>query len=207
MNKTQKSARLFLSAFSSFAHKADNNLLEVGCGNGDLVHQLRATGLEVFGTDIELKKGKFLPQLLKNKVIQPIKAQKTRSDIDSRDEYLWPNFDCKFNIIFSRATLEHVRNLSAFAAECDRQLDIDGVQIHYYPSKFSLIEPHTGVPFGAFFKSRRYHIIMCFLGLCFKKFKNRGSDAFKYMREFTSYRSQTEIDSIFLQPAIIRRLN
>ena len=51
--------------------------------------------------------------------------------------------------------------------------------------------------FGAVFQKESYYKIMCNLRLSFKKFHNKGEQAFDYMQKYTSYRSQSEIDSAF----------
>ena len=95
--------------------------------------------------------------------------------------------------------LEHVFNLNEFVKSSKDSLAGPGsICIHYFPSKYSIIESHVGIPFGGCLNSKIYVSAMCRLGLCYSKYKNRGSDAYSYLKRYTSYRSQTSIDKIFI---------
>src|SRR5690606_28149909 len=105
----------------------------------------------------------------------------------------------EIDITCSKAVLEHVHELRDFARENYRVLSCGGLAIHYFPSKYSLIENHVGIPFGAVFVDKLYYKICCKLGLCFRKFKHSTGylDAIEFVTNHTKYRSATEIVKIF----------
>ena len=105
----------------------------------------------------------------------------------------------------SRAVIEHVRNLEEFVSATKKTIcPENGICLHYYPSKFSVIEPHTGVPFGAILKQKIWFLVMCKLGLSFKNFRNKGHDAYQYMENYTTFRTQKQIDTEFIKQGFAR---
>ena len=173
-------------------------VLDVGCGAGDTVHYMRSIGYEAYGIDIEFKVGEYSTQLQQLGQIRLIQiGGKNRSTLLSGDKYIWPNFEERFDVIISRAVIEHVRNLKEVVESSRSMLKPGGKCLHYYLSKYSIIEPHIGVPFGGFLTSEAYITAMCTLGICFRRNRGRGKEAFAYMKNFTAYRDQTEIDTIF----------
>ena len=124
---------------------------------------------DAYGADVEFKAGKNLDDLcLRNKLRKIHISGAGRADVSSSNaEYAYPFIDESFDFIFSRAVIEHVFNHIEFAQENFRVLKDGGIAIHYFPSKFSLIECHTGILFGALFQNIQYYKFMCNLGLCF----------------------------------------
>jgi len=180
-------------------------VLDVGCGSGDQVHYLRNIGYEAYGIDVEFKEGVHQLFLQKMGLIKLIEIGfKDRSSLESGDEYTWPEFDRLFDVITSCAVLEHVRNLEEFVASSKYALKQGGICIHYFPSKHAIVEPHIGVPFGGMLKKRLWIKVMCALGVCFESKRGKGEEAFLYMKNFTSYRNQSEIDMVFKNAGFVR---
>ena len=100
--------------------------------------------------------------------------------------------------------IEHIQNLEEFLASSKSILKEGGICIHYFPSKYSIIEPHIGVPFGGVFSNKTWIKLMCFLGLCFSANRGNGEKAYSYMMNFTAYRRQSEIDMLFKQAGFKR---
>ena len=183
----------------------DAKILDVGCGNGDLVSLMRQNGYDAFGIDIEFKDGKHISTLLNQGIIKKVEiGDKTRTNLRSGDEYTWPDFNFLFDVIVSRAVLEHVQNLEEFVNASKSVLKPGGICIHYFPSKFSIIEPHIGVPFGGALTNKTWIKLMCFLGLCFKTNRGNGEKAYLYMLNSTAYRRQSEIDKLFAKVSFQR---
>ena len=183
---------------------SDINILDVGCGNGGNVQLLKELGYNAFGIDVAFKEGPYLNELVTHGLIRKIIFDgEERRDLDEKSEYVWPNFGLQFDLIASRAVIEHVKNLDQFVLQLSTHLKEGSFSIHYYPSKYSLIECHTGVPFGAFFKSRTYYSVMCGLGLCFKRYRGAGADAYCYMVEYTEYRNERDISAIFARYGLL----
>lgn len=194
----QNYARLLLALLPKIGADKNFKILDLGCGNGDTVRFLCDLGYDAYGMDVEFKEGEFKEQLVNEGRIKLIGiGQKSRADLDEGDEYVWPDFGFKFDLIISRAVVEHVRNLKEFVESTSKSLNNNGVVLHYYPSKASLIEPHTGVPFGALLTNELWFKLMCSLGVCYSKYKRRWSEAFLYMENFTLFRWQSEIDKCF----------
>jgi SAM-dependent methyltransferase len=92
--------------------KADENILDLGCGDGQLTQRIAATGARVIGIDIS-------PEM--------VAAASTRG-IDAHEgsaEQL-PFGDQSFDAVFSNAALHWVRNQDAMMAEVHRVLRSGG---------------------------------------------------------------------------------
>ena len=176
-------------------------ILDVGCGNGDFVARMSRLGFLCYGIDIEFKQGQYLDELLSNGKIKLIDTGiENRRSLTSGARYIWPKFESDIDVVCSRAVLEHVFNLDEFIINSKMVIGKrNGIHIHYFPSKYSIIEPHTGIPFGAIFQNKLYFMVCCYVGFCFKKFRFRGQSAYDYVKQYTCYRSRLEIDENFIK--------
>ena len=192
--------------FDFLGVKKGSCILDVGCGNGDYVYDLKEFGYKSYGIDVEFKEGVHRSELEKNKTIRLIEiGSASRASLDSGDVYGWPTFDEKIDVIVSRAVIEHVRNLGEFVlASKEAICHKTGLCLHYYPSKYSIIEPHTGVPFGAVLNNKSWYVVMCKAKLCFQAFRGKGPSAYDYMKNYTTFRSQKEIDDEFLKHGFVK---
>lgn len=192
-------SELVFSVCQKFVETKEGCCLDIGCGNGDSVADFIDMGYDAYGCDVEFKTGKSLDDLRsKDKLRKILISGAGRADVGSSNaEYAYPFTDESFDFIFSRAVIEHVFNHYEFAQENFRVLKDGGIAIHYFPSKFSLIECHTGILFGALFQNIQYYRFMCKLGLCFSSYKGRGADALMYMQNSTCYLPSTKIIEIF----------
>lgn len=181
-------------------------LLDVGCGNGDEVNNLRSLGYEAYGIDVEFKEGIHRAGLEEAGIIKTITmSAEGRADLKAGDQYAWPFSDKLFDVIVSRAVIEHVQNLDEFIDSSKAALNpIGGLCLHYYPSKYAIVEPHTGVPFGGILMHEVWFRLMCALGVCFKSHRGKGKEALAYMRNYTAYRSQKEIDLSFRKAGFVK---
>ena len=176
-------------------------ILDIGCGNGELVQQLIDSGFDCYGTDIGFKDGKSRNDLIKEKkIVKMIGDSNNYDDIDEKN-YRIP-FDANhFDLVISDQTIEHVKNLDQFISESYRVLKNDGVFYSYFPSKHKIFEPHVGIPFGGIFNSKFYIKCCCFFGLAKSKYKYTDSyiDIHKYLKENTFYRNENVIKKLFKQ--------
>ena len=180
-------------------------VLDVGCGNGSTVHYLKSRSFYAFGIDIEFKNGEYLECLKKNGDIKLIKIHKNRDKFRKNDFYQWPMFNNKFDFIISRAVIEHVSNIDAFISNCIENLNHNGKIINYYPSKYSLIEPHTGVLFGGLIQNKLWYLIFCSLCICYRNYHFKPNKALNYIKNYTFYRKTSILDNIYSQYGFQRK--
>lgn len=186
---------MYLDFISDLNVKSNQEILDFGCGNGSYVKELRDAGMQAFGSDVEFKDGAFIAKLVEQNIVKKIGlATTSRKDVTIESEdYIWPWEDKKFDFVCSRAVIEHISNIDQFLAENYRVIKPDGVSLHYFPSRYSIVEPHVGIPFGGVWQSRWYYKIMCSIGLCRKKYRNNGELAFRYMKESCFYMSDVSL--------------
>ena len=186
---------MYLQILSSLNVKNDQQILDVGCGDGSTVKELRQQGVQAFGCDVEFKDGPYIADLISNKLVKKIGATTTtRNDITKTShDYTWPWDDNKFDFVCSRAVVEHVNNIDQFLNENYRVLKPGGIAMHYFPSRYSLIEPHIGIMFGGVFQNLTYYKIMCAIGLCKARYKNNGQLAYSYMKQSCFYNTDSDL--------------
>lgn len=113
-------------------------VLELGCGNGEMVHSMRNRGLEAFGCDLEYKAGEHTKAFHEAGWINRI----------TLDPYRLPFEDASFDLVVSVSVLEHVMNVPETVDELARITRPGGAGLHIFPARYRLIEPHTFVPLG-----------------------------------------------------------
>lgn len=177
---------------------SETKILDLGCGAGDLVYELKNLNYDVYGTDIAFKKGEYTENLIKQGRLSFIECVRERSDIVAYKKYRIPHSHSKFDVVVSDQTIEHVENLDKFVSESKRVLQKNGVFIGYYPSGCKLREAHTGIPLGGVIKYKIYTKICFKLKLKYKKFKIYDN-MLNYMNTNVFYRSDKEIKKVFLE--------
>jgi SAM-dependent methyltransferase len=155
--------------------KPGARILDLGCGHGQEVYEFRDRGFEAYGIDLHNVVAyrsetdgpffKFMPNI-------------TDNYFDCR--YEWKNYrlpfeDESFDFIYSQATFEHIMNYEATLEELHRVMKPGSVSLHTFPPKFSLLEPHTLLPFGSVFSSYPYCWFWTRLG--FRSEVNQGKMA------------------------------
>ncbi len=96
------------------------NLLEVGCGRGDLLKAFNSLGHSVEGADLSSES---------QKILKPIKVHHQNLEyekINNREEY--------YDIIVSKSLIEHLRSPLKFVKNCKDLLKKDGVFVLMTPS-------------------------------------------------------------------------
>lgn len=145
----------FISICTSLGHsiRPNSRILEVGCGSGDFVYEMRAKGFEIYGADLKSYGYRVRDDVLV--YFRPIRELPYRLDFDSQ----------QFDFVFTNQVFEHVKNKSALFSEISRVLKTQGVSINVFPSKYRLIEPHIKVPLAGVFQSIQYLNAWAILGL------------------------------------------
>ena len=170
-------------------------ILEIGCGNADFVAFARSYGYQISGADVEFKPGENLQNLQEHGLVRKILADGYgRLDVKQKSEaYRWPYENEEFDIVISKATIEHVANIAEFTAENARVLKRGGKAIHYFPSQTALIEPHIRLPFAGMYYKNDF-LISFFRLLLGKKITTKK---FLYMINYCFYRSGRSLISSF----------
>jgi len=110
-------------------------VLDFGCGGGEMVESFLALGYEAYGCDI-------ISRWLKNSSV-PSEKFKTIS----LEPYRLPYGDNNFDVVFSSSVLEHAKNKMQCFQEIRRVLKVGGHSMHVFPGKWHLpYEPHIYVP-------------------------------------------------------------
>ncbi len=184
----------FVRFLKNYITKKDN-ILDIGCGKGEIVKKLYDEGYIVTGIDVKFYESPYyLEDMIKSNTIRKIPTKTPRGRDQTTGNLKWPIRDKSIDFSFSRTVVEHVSNLENFIKELSRVTKSNSISIHYFPSKYSLIECHVGVPFGGCFINLSYFKICHKLGLMNK----RPEDAFDYMNKYTFYRPYSEIENLFI---------
>lgn len=131
--------------------------LDLGCGSGPLVAQGRRLGCEFFGCDFILRDDDQAasPELLQQGILRQIDP----------DRYRLPFDDCSFDVVLSDQVFEHVMDYPTTLAEIRRVLRPDGVFLHLFPSRYSILEPHVYVPLATMVRARWWLKLWALLGV------------------------------------------
>jgi ubiquinone/menaquinone biosynthesis C-methylase UbiE len=169
-----------------------DKILDFGCGNGDFVQESRDKGYDIVGCDLNFKIGKSVENLVPQNFLSKI----------SMSPYRLPYEDNSFDYVFSETVFEHVQNTDETILEIHRILKSGGVSLHYFPSKYGIIESHVYVPFASVLRNIYYLKFWAMLGV--KKKSQRGmsvdqvaKDNLSYLDSSTKYLSTKEIKESF----------
>lgn len=115
------------------------NVLDYGCGRGDLLVQLRKVVPDSIGCDISdfIYAGSpvLLPELEVNESIFRVREDGTNFDSE------------KFDCIISNQVMEHVFDHWKILTEMDRLLAPKGQLVLCFPTEEIIVEPHLKLPF------------------------------------------------------------
>ena len=190
-------AQLFLDMLEDLGttHNPYSRILDFGCGEGWVVYQLRARGLQAFGADL-VNRYENVQKICRDKgCIKP--EEDIFATIDPMN-YRIPFADNTFDIVISDQVFEHVQNWPQALAEIKRVLKPDGASLHDFPSRYRPIEAHVLIPFAGIFQNRMYIAFWSFLGIrnSFQKqlgWKEVADLNFEYLTTQTRYLRKQEI--------------
>jgi SAM-dependent methyltransferase len=181
--KDHKDIDLYRAIARDLGHDitTESVILDFGCGEGQIVRQLRELGFEAYGTDIVLSEQSHFLRL-----------------IPDRGDYRIPFKNETFDAVISSSVLEHVKNLSEAVPEMYRVLKPGGFCLHFFPSKLRPIEGHIFVPFAGVFQGYPWLLFWSFLGIrnSFGKERPYRENAilnYKFLKEKTAYLSKRKL--------------
>jgi ubiquinone/menaquinone biosynthesis C-methylase UbiE len=172
-----------------FKLKPGATVLDLGCGNGSIVKEYRGLGYEAFGCDFAFKEGLDVDVLKIDGIIRFIK----------REPYRLPFADDAFDLVVSDQVFEHVQNYDETLSEIRRVLKSEGISLHFFPSRYTPIEPHVYVPLATIVQTRWWLAIWAILGVRAPLQKGMSvrevTDANRvYLTSHTNYLSQSAIE-------------
>jgi SAM-dependent methyltransferase len=133
----------------------DAAILDFGCGAGRTVYTLLDQGYRnVSGYDIK----DYL------KLRNPADRSRFFIAVAAESSRL-PFADDHFDLVISEQVLEHVMDQVGRLRELHRVMRPGGCALHFFPGRYSLLEPHVHVPFGGFFAHRWWYQLWALLGI------------------------------------------
>lgn len=190
MDKIER-CHLQLSISRELGYDFDNNavILDLGCGNGELVKAYRQNGYRAFGADLEFGKGVDL-SLQENGIIKLISP-----------DYHLPFENNTFHLVVSDQVFEHVKDFPSTLREIKRVLRKGGMGLHIFPARYRLIEPHSHVPLASIIQQYWWLRVWSGLGvrnkyqkgLCAREAARRNCI---YLQSRTNYLTKTELTRI-----------
>lgn len=173
-------------------------VLDYGCGAGQIVTALRAEGIAAFGCDLFYEGGDL------SGLLEP--ALFDAGIIRRMEGAAIPFPSGSFDLVVSNQVMEHVADLDAVLAECCRVLRPGGAMLCVFPDRGVWREGHCGIPFLHWFprQSRArvwYAAALRRLGL---GYHTAGKTPLRWSRDFcawlddwTHYRSAAAIHAAF----------
>lgn len=166
------------------------NLLDLGCGEGECVHQFRQAGYSISGCDISFPAE---PQEQLRKYLEAGEIRKIQMI-----PYRLPFEDNSFDIVFSHQVFEHVMDYEGTLAEIKRVLKPDGYGVHIFPGRWKIRESHVYVPFASIIRSYWWLYFWALTGIrneyqagfSAQETANRNK---KYLTQETNYLSRRQI--------------
>lgn len=175
-----------------FSLDEKSTILDLGCGNGSMVHELRILGFEAYGCDIKFKDGPHREELQRKGLIK---------EIDLSD-YNIPFDTDFFDFVISDQVFEHVKDYDTTIDEMSRIMKSSGASLHIFPSKYSIREPHFQVPFGIIIRSKIWYKFWAYLGARRPSQKGMSPEEIAsaniiWFQNYTNFLPQPEIKRFF----------
>jgi len=167
-------------------------IVDLGCGNGDLVQELRNRGYQAFGCDFVFKEGPNVATLAAQSIIRLIEANLYRLPFD----------DGAVDVVVSDQVFEHVHDYPGTLAEIKRILKPGGASLHIFPSRYTPIEPHVFVPFATIIRNYWWLFFWACLGIRHALQKHLPADETaarnaEYLSNRTNYLTKAQIRKHF----------
>lgn len=179
-----------LNIIKDLGHPVNSScvVLDLGCGNGELVNEYLKKGFDAYGCDFSFKAGEHVDSLLAIGKIRKVDG----------DNYRLPFEDKTFDYVFTDQVFEHVKDYAVTLSEIKRVLKPGGVSLNFFPSRYQIIEPHVYVPFASI--NKNYYWLLLWASLGIRKRSQKGLSAretarinYQYLNSSTYYLTKSEI--------------
>jgi ubiquinone/menaquinone biosynthesis C-methylase UbiE len=146
--------------------KQELTVLDFGCGEGEVVSEGIARGINIYGADVHIQNQVQCPTTNPHSsgaIIREIK----QGNIPFADDY--------FDYVISNQVFEHVEDLDIALKEISRVLKPNGTMLCTFPTKDVWREVHCGIPFIHWFSKNsrfRYPYLVLLRKFGFGKYKN-----------------------------------
>jgi SAM-dependent methyltransferase len=175
-------------------HARDGQVLDYGCGAGQIVGLLRARGVKAFGCDVFYEGGDYSDDIPAD--LKPF-IQRMNPRI--------PFEDGQFNVVLSNFVFEHVPDIRFALSEIKRVLKPGGLALSVFPDRGVWREGHCGLPFLHWFPQGRtrvyYAAALNALGLGLHREGRSSMDWAQnfctWLDDWTHYRDSRELDARF----------
>lgn len=169
------------------------NILDFGCGAGNMVRAMTNAGFNAYGFDIALTDDPNTNELISSGIVRTIHSTKN---------YQLPFSDNTFDVIISNQVFEHVQDYDVAIREIARILKPDGISLHMFPSRYVPVEPHVYVPLATIWQNYGWLRLWASLGIRneyqvgFSAIETTRKN-FEYLRNSTNYLTRRHIASAF----------
>jgi len=140
-NQKAKKIEAVLSDFIKQSTLTDLSILDIGCGNGEIISYFKKNNNKTYSVDV-------LDQRSKKAMIDVYKI------VDSAELPFESEF---FDVIISNHVVEHISDQNIHMQEIYRCLKKNGVCYYATPNRNFLVEPHHKIPFIHYFGHRFFH--------------------------------------------------
>ena len=183
-------AKSFLNIISELGYELapKSRILDLGCGSGEMVKEYRGLCFEAFGSDIKPHDHREFQDMQKKGIIC----------ISKTNPYRLTFKDDSFDLVCSDNVFEHIIDYPTVLKEIYRVLKPGGISLHIFPSRYRIVECHTGIPLGSIIKKRWWLSLWARLGIRNKY--QKGSSAketvernYNYIHNHTNYLNKSDI--------------
>jgi SAM-dependent methyltransferase len=176
------------------AGRSSFQILDYGCGRGEVVAAGRNEGLSFWGAETFYEGGSTRTDIEDSALLKEF----VRELVDDTLPFETGSFD----MVVTNQVLEHVEDLGGVLGELARVLRPEGTLIALFPSREVWREGHIGIPFAHRLRrtSWRHRYVSAMRRVGFGLFKADKScsqwtrDALDWIDRYTHYRSRAEIE-------------
>jgi SAM-dependent methyltransferase len=189
--RIQVQLKMFADAGFNVPH--DARILDLGCGNGNIVAEYRRAGYQAFGCDFAFKPGPHVDELARKNYIRLI---------DRGGDYRLPFDNREFDFVVSDQVFEHVQNYAETLAEHRRVMKTSGAGLHFIPSRYAPVEGHVFVPFATMLQDYWWLRLWSQLGIRTKAQRGMSAEECarrneQYLKTSTNYLTKQQMSREF----------